>query len=188
MVSLSTGEQYSFSFSSHHLILAWSNYCWFDLKYRYYDLKIKYEKAVCFADSLICENLVITCHFAIDSKQTINESSNWLIDLQGANFSNSIQQKITKLEPMNLPRHHPSLFQIPDWNIVSLFCEIFYHKSFLLKSNFLPYCREQFKFQYVANKTCHGKVHWNKFSKWIYFQNGLSLWELQQIRDIFQVR
>ena len=36
----------------------------------------------------------------------------WLIDLHIANFSNSLQQKITKLEPMNLPRF-PS-FSLPN--------------------------------------------------------------------------
>ena len=39
-------------------------------------------------------------------------TSDWLIDLHSANFSNSLQQKITKLEPMNLPRF-PS-FSVPN--------------------------------------------------------------------------
>ena len=36
-------------------------------------------------------------------------TSDWLIDLHSANFSNSLKQKITKLEPMNLPRF-PSFY------------------------------------------------------------------------------
>ena len=32
-----------------------------------------------------------------------NVASDWLTELHRANFSNSLQQKITKLEPMNLP-------------------------------------------------------------------------------------
>ena len=39
-------------------------------------------------------------------------TSDWLIDLHSANFSNSLQQKITKLESMNFPRF-PS-FSVPN--------------------------------------------------------------------------
>ena len=50
------------------------------------------------------EKLIFTCPLSIGSEKTINMTSSWLTDLYSTNFSISLEQKITRLEPINLPR------------------------------------------------------------------------------------
>ena len=52
----------------------------------------------------ITKKLIFTCPLLIGSEQTTDIASDWLANLHSANFSNSIDQKITMLEPINLPR------------------------------------------------------------------------------------
>ena len=64
-----------------------------------------YEMSVTFTGFLLCSLcLHFECvPFSIGWEQT-NVASDWLRNLNSANFSNSLKQKIAKLELMNVPR------------------------------------------------------------------------------------